>query len=537
MIWETSREQIWQALETPWDVIIIGGGILGAGIFFEASAAGLKTLLLEARDFSFGTSSRSGKFIHGGLRYLRNGQVEVTYPSVREREHLIAELPGGIQKVSMHCLRLYTDRFSPARMQIELAIYELMAGRLGFEKYTFPDIAKICPGLSRTHVLAMYKYYEGLMDDARLVLRIIREGVRRGGVALNYAQVLSLRRLESGKVVGVIVQDQTSSAVNRVLELDASLVIQATGYWDIELDKKKNTQTKVRKSRGSHLLIDSKALPIAVGLTYFHPHDQRIQFLVPWQGAILAGTTDIDEVERGEDEFYEPAITQSEVDYLLSGINYLFPDIKVDQHSLLSTFCGLRPLVDDGVSQNVSKVSRRHHIIEQDGLLSVIGGKLTTYRIIAHEVLKVAQKYLRLNKKGLKLKIPEFTPFRADPTIGNNMLSYEQIQRLLGSYGSDFGEFIRFCKPDDFTEIENTSTLLGEIRWAAHNEAVVHLDDLLIRRVRLGLILPDGGKQVLSFIKPIVHSELQWDENRWNFEVKNYLKRWQKSYSPSPWLS
>jgi glycerol-3-phosphate dehydrogenase len=531
-MWEKDwRARVWTGLDGSWDILIIGGGITGAGLLREASRAGLRTLLLEGQDFASGTSSRSSKMVHGGFRYLSNAQIMTTLQCVRERERLLKEGRGLVYPLGF-LLANYCDDSLPGWMcGAGLIFYDLLALKWGHRRYDSYDIKELCPSLNETGLQGGYRYFDAITDDARLVLRLIREAVRSGGQALNYARVTGLLRTKTGQVCGVVVRDEAPPAAGRTLEIQAKVVINATGAWADDLRLEIGGRTRLRKLRGSHLVFPASRLPLTRSVCIQHPRDRRFVFAFPWEGVTLLGTTDLDHTQPLDQE---PSISSQEVDYLLTAAQESFCSQELQIEDVQATFSGVRPVVGTGKA-NPSKESREHILWSENGLLTVAGGKLTTFRLMALDALKAALSRLpgkpRFNYDSRVLDLPpaeELLEAASKPAAG--LKPYART-RLLGRFGSDAPDVLACAAPGELSPVEGTSSLWAELRWAARSEGVVHLDDLLLRRVRLGLLLPQGGLPLLESIRRIVQPELGWDEARWEREAVEYARRWQASYS------
>ncbi len=517
------RDQIWFQLTQPWDVIVIGGGITGAGVFREAVRMGLRTLLVEAHDFASGTSSRSSKLVHGGLRYLKNAQIKITLESVHEREQLLKQGRGLINRLGFLYAHLEEDKLPGWVFRSGLIIYDIMARSWSHRHYDDLDMRALCPPLTSPALIDGYRYFDAQTDDARLVLRLIREGVLSGGVALNYARVAGLLRSRNGSVCGVALIDKAPQAEGRNLEIEAGVVINATGAWVDELRKYIARPPRLRLLRGSHLVIPGDRLPLIRALSFHHPWDGRPVFAVPWQGVVLMGTTDVD---HGPEAQSDPAISQGEAEYLLAALKHVFPELEITPKDVLCTFSGIRPVVDTGKA-DPSKESREHVIWREKGLLTVSGGKLTTFRLMARDAFKALRRDLP-DHETFDSKQPVLDPVPSSPNIEEMPLPVRL--QLEGRHGRQAAELIKLSPASELTPIPETSTLWAELRWAARAEGVVRLDDLLLRRTRLGLLLPRGGRDRLFQIKPIVQPELGWNDSRWEDEVSRYRKLWENSY-------
>ncbi len=520
-MWDKNwRNQVWSILDQPWDLIVIGGGITGAGILREASRAGLKTLLVEGNDFASGTSSRSSKMVHGGLRYLRNAQFRLTVDSVHERERLLGEGRGLIEPLNFLIAGYLGDRPPAWVFGLGLMVYDVLGRRWAHHHYTAPQLHDLTPLLTQRDLLGGYEYNDAQTDDARLVLRVIREAERSGGVALNYACVEGLLRDRAGQVRGVQLRDQLTGATQ---ELTSAVVINATGAWSDRLRAQLSEQPRLRPLRGSHLIIPWHKLPVTQAVNFLHPIDHRPVFACPWEGVTLIGTTDVD---HGAHVQTDPHLTEQEFDYLMMGTLYAFRPAGLQLRDVQATFSGIRPVVDTGQS-DPSKESRESVLWDESGLLTIAGGKLTTFRLMALEALRAVRqrlpRYPRFSPKQRMLDpiATELVP-ELDPAVA---------LRLFGRYGADTHELLQAAQPGELQAIANTPALWAELRWAARAEGVVHLADLLLRRVRLGLLLPQGGTTQLDRIRSIVQAELGWSDIRWTQEVEDYTQLWNRCYS------
>lgn len=517
------RNTLWNELNQPWDLIIIGGGITGAGILRQAARANLRALLVEADDFSSGTSSRSSKMVHGGLRYLKNAQIKVTLESVREREYLLKQGRGLVNRLGFLYPCLQGDKMPGWVFGAGLTIYDIMAGQWTHRSYDLDDMRELCPVLTTPALKSGYRYFDANTDDARLVLRLLRESVRDGGVALNYARVDSLLRTQNGQVCGVVLRD-TSGEAERQTEICAKVIINATGAWADELRGKIEQKPRMRPLRGSHLVLPFNRLPITRAVSFLHPRDGRPVMAIPWEGAILFGTTDVDHKTGIQTD---PSISSAETEYLMDALRFVFPAQEFDFADVMSTFSGLRPVVDTGKA-DPSKESREHAIWDENGLLTVSGGKLTTFRIMARDALKVARKYLGQVAFDVNTPVLDSFPPETETLFKESGLHPAQQLRLLARYGIESTSLFAADRPHEF--IPNTPYLWEELRQAARAEGVAHLDDLLLRRVRLGLLTKSGGFDLLPRIRAIVQPELGWDDDRWVKEANEYTELWKRAY-------
>lgn len=524
-MWQTDwRNRVSGALsDRQWDIVIIGGGITGAGILLEAARNGLRALLVEQRDFAWGTSSRSSKLVHGGLRYLKEGKLLLTRDSVRERQNLLREAAGLVEPQSF-AFADYQGR-KPGRwlFSLGLALYDLMAGQRARHYYRADEFTMLAPHIATADLNGGLCYTDAKTDDARLVLRVLQEALAAGGVAINYMAARQIVRRD-GRVCGVELQDAASGNLQTV---DTKVVISATGAWADGLRKPASSGVKLRPLRGSHLVLPAWRLPVAQAVSLMHPQDGRPVFAFPWEGVTLVGTTDVD---HRADMRVEATITPDEVAYLMAAITFQFPQLAITRDDILATFAGVRPVIDSGKA-DPSKEGRDHAVWMEEGLLTVTGGKLTTFRLIALDALKHAAPLLR----GWRPDLRPRPVFGAVPPLPfHRQLSAHQRQRLTGRYGRYARMLVAAAQRGELETIAGTDTIYAELRWAARREAVQHLEDLLLRRTRIGLQLRNGGAELLPKIRAICQPELGWDDARWANEQAAYLALWQKHYSVPP---
>jgi glycerol-3-phosphate dehydrogenase len=518
------RDEVWSRIASEkWDVIVVGGGITGAGILAEAARVGLKALLVEAKDFASGTSSRSTKLVHGGLRYLRQGQIGVTRESVVERERLVKEARGLVEPLGFWLTTFEGDKMPGWMFGLGLAMYDVLAGKWAHEKHGKAELVNRVPPLDGAKVRGAYHYFDAQTDDARLVLRVMREAVSRGGTAMNYARAVDVLRTNDGKVRGVAIED-ASGLRKRTVEVLARVVINATGAWADDLRTKVGAQKRLRPIRGSHLVLPSARLPLKQAISMLHPRDGRAVFAIPWEGVTIVGTTDVD---HHEDMWEEPRIGSKEIDYVLESLRHAFPRQDLGEKDVRASWSGVRGVINTGAS-DPSKESREHALWQEDGLLTVTGGKLTTFRLMAIEALRAAKKQLPEVKQIKRDRILDSAPLESLPSEVDPALR----DRLLGRHGTSASTILGLAEKSE--RIGDTWVLWSELRFAARDEAVVHLEDLLLRRARLGLLAKNGGLDDIGRIRSIVQTELGWDDARWNKEEAGYRSMWSQHYAPSP---
>ncbi|MCO6059383.1 glycerol-3-phosphate dehydrogenase/oxidase [Pseudomonas sp. MOB-449] len=514
----------WRATQLPelarrdWDLIVVGGGICGAGILREAARRGWKCLLLEQRDFAWGTSSRSSKMVHGGLRYIAKGQLGLTRASVRERQRLLAEAPGLVEPLSF--VMPHRGGFpGPRLFGSLLALYDALAGRRNHLYYPLQQLRYLVPGLTEEGLEGGTRFFDAVTDDARLVMRVLGEARADGGEAVNGMRVLALQR-EAGKVGGLEAEDLESG---QRFTFRSRAVALATGAWADRLRTADDAE-HIRPLRGSHLLLPGWRLPLAHAISFMHPSDGRPVFVFPWEGATVIGTTDLDHTE-GLDQ--DARISEAEVDYLLAACTRQFPAAQIGRGDVLSTWAGVRPVVSEGDAQlKPSDEKREHALWVEPGCVTLAGGKLTTFRLLALEVLRACAGFV-----GRGLEDHGSAVFQPGDGLTHALLSSTQRLRLAGRHGRAMPELVRWVELLGNERIGATDSLWAELAWAAEGELVLHLDDLLLRRTRIGLLLPGGARSELPRIRALCQPLLGWDDARWAREEADYLALWQRCYS------
>jgi glycerol-3-phosphate dehydrogenase len=466
-----------------WDLIVVGGGISGAGILREAARRGWSCLLLEQRDFAWGTSSRSSKMVHGGLRYIAKGQLGLTRDSVRERQRLLGEAPGLVDALPF-LFPHYRGQFpGPRVFGGLLGVYDALAGQRLHRYHPAAELRYLAPGLNDAELLGGTLFTDAVTDDARLVMRVLGEARAEGGEALNGLRVIELSR-DGERVNGL-----------------------------------------VRPLRGSHLLLPAWRLPVAQAISFMHPEDQRPVFVFPWEGATVIGTTDLD---HGEALNRDARITEAEVEYLLAACASVLPQAKVGRADVLSTWAGVRPVVSEGESsgKKPSDEKREHALWVEPGCVTLAGGKLTTFRLLALEVLRACAPML-----GREVADVGQAVFHAAPPVALPGLCLSQQRRLAGRHGRALPRLAELIGELGSEYIGASTTLWAELALACDDELVLQLDDLLLRRTRIGLLLAGGAAAELPRIRALCQPRLGWSDARWEEQQQRYLALWRQCYS------
>lgn len=478
-------------LESDWDLVVVGGGITGAGIALLASQLNLKVLLVEQRDYAWGTSSRSSKMVHGGLRYLSQGDIKLTRESLRERELLLKQLPGLVHR-EPYLFPIYKGQF-PGRWAMKAALwfYDFLAGIRQHKWLNLDELKNQAPQFDQTGVLGAMRYTDAITDDSRLVVRVLQEAAANGAELINYVKAKHISAVENGSRVELV--DALSEEHKTV---HAKQVINATGLWADELS---DTEAKIRPLRGSHLLLSADKLPISACMTLLHPEDKRPVFVFPWCGVTVVGTTDLDHQQDKDREAYA---TAEEIDYLFTALNHAFPALDINRNDLVSTQSGVRPVIASGSGKDPSKERRDHLVWQAPGRITVSGGKLTTFRVIALDALHAAGFIDKAQRRQI----------------------YKQ--RHLFHYDVKWPSGL-----GDITAAIPTEDLVKKWwRWAIRHEQVVRLDDLMLRRTRVGNVFVDGGLELLQSNRQWLAAQLGWSESHWQSELQRYEQIWRSCY-------
>ena len=473
---KAALEQIAQQ-DTGWDVIVIGGGASGLGIAVDAASRGYRTVLFEAHDFAKGTSSRSTKLVHGGVRYLAQGRFRLVREALRERGHMVRNARHLVHELGfiIPCYRWW----EPAFYRIGLGIYDLMAGSLGLKASAWLGREKVLqalPNIRDASLRGGVRYYDGVFDDARFAIALARTAVDHGACVINHAPVRALRKDAKGKITGVQMQDSLSGAV---YEVSGKTVVNAAGVFTNAVFAMDGGDTKghVVPSQGIHLVVSRSFLPGSDALLIPHTTDGRVLFAVPWQQHVLIGTTDT----PVKDAHLEPHPLEAEIELVLTNAGRYLAQVPT-RADVLCMFAGLRPLAaPDRRGQQTKEVSRGHKVLTSDsGLVSIIGGKWTTYRQMAEDVVD----HLRD-----QFSLPPSACCTQDLRIhGDIARTTTSPTDPLATYGTDAAE-IRAIQRSDPTTCEHLHPhhpfTMAEVVYAAREEMAITVEDVLARRVRL----------------------------------------------------
>jgi len=537
------REENINKLQTEqYDILVIGGGITGAGIIRDAVFRGYRTALIEKDDFASGTSSKSSKMIHGGFRYLKNLEIGLVQEALQERKNLMELAPHLVHP--MQCLLpIYEDAPNPPWMvKLGMMLYNGLSGTksIGAHKMISVDkIHKLEPILRRKGLKKVGLYYDSWADDFRLVMSTIQSAAQKDGVIANYVKAVDIFK-ENVNVAGIMAQD---TITGNIFPIRSRVIANATGPWSDELRNKlfKDKQRYIRTTKGIHLLIHREHLPVNHTVVLLSIEDQRPIYAIPWRKFVLIGTTDTDydsDLDRIQTE-------KSDVDYLLASINFYFPYANLSEAKIISTFTGLRPLVYEE-QKSASAVTREYQIFEKPkNFFTIIGGKLTTYRNMAEEMVNQMGKVLKtsfdISAKNEECTTDKYHLYGGDISDYGNFFE-EWTRHLINQYNFDkdiaehFVETFGNRIPDLLTAIDDTEDgrkrilpelphVWGELTYAYRHEMIMGLDDFLIRRTHL---FPLDAKQSLDIYEPVANrlgKLLGWTHSEKKSQIERYKSK------------
>jgi glycerol-3-phosphate dehydrogenase len=495
-----------------WDIIVIGGGATGLGTALDAAARGYRTVLLEQSDFAKATSSRSTKLIHGGFRYLKQGNVSLVRESLHERGLLMRNAPHLVHPLPF-IVPAYQWWEKPY-YGLGLTVYDKLAGSLGIGSTQWlggEAVREKLPGINAQGLQGGIQYFDGQFDDARLALALAQTIPSCGGIALNYVRVAKLIK-EKDRVVGVLAED---TETGRTYELRAKSVINATGIFTDDIRRMDNSSVRpmLAVSQGIHLVLDASFLSTDAALMVPKTDDGRILFVIPWHGSLLLGTTD---TPRPHAEL-EPKPLEDEIAYLLDyAARYLAR--KPKRADVRSVFTGLRPLVKAGESSITSKLARDHTIVVSDsGLITVAGGKWTTYRKMAEDTVNRAIEVARLEPKPCRTRELRLLGSMADTNP-------REWTSVYGSLGLSVDKVCREL-PDGMERLHpRLPYRVGEALWAARDELARTVEDVLSRRLRALMLDAAAAVEMAPRVARILQRELGKDETWAERQVNEFTE-------------
>ncbi len=525
----------------PLDIVVIGGGITGAGIARDAAMRGLTVALVEKQDFSSGTSSKSARMVHGGLRYLEQHQFGLVFSACTERYRLCKLAPRLVRPIAFTFPVYRTSKSSLRMIRVGMWLYDLMALFHTVKRHKMVDARRtveIEPLLARKGLLGAAHYCDCLADDARLTLATIQSAHQHGALVANYAEVCGLIR-EGDRVRGVEVVDRVTG---KEFTARARVTVNATGVWADRIRRMDdpNAERMIRVNRGSHLVLPREKLDIHGAVAFSSADGLRAMYAIPWRHTCIVGTDDIDHGEDLDEVYATPA----EVESMLESVNGAFPEVNLAQDDIISTFAGLRPLMS-GEATAAYQASRDHHIVESEaGLVTISGGKLTTYRRMAEDLVDLVSKKLEIESGTTtpercqtdRIPLAE-SAFDADAEVRGLVeqcpgLARDILEHLALTYGPASDDLLTMLQndPEMGTRVVcGLPYIRAEIPYAVQHEMAMTLSGWMIRRAH---IMHEDGEQGLGCapaVAAIMAPLLGWDAAEIERQVQRYHQQVQLS--------
>ena len=517
------------------DVLVIGGGVTGAGTALDAASRGLRVALVEARDLASGTSSRSSKLVHGGLRYLEQLDFKLVYEALRERDLLVSKLAPHLVKPVSFLYPLHKKLVERPYVGAGLVLYDAMEGtRRPVQHHrhlSARGARKRAPALSPSRLAGGVLYYDAQVDDARYTLTVARTAAAHGAVIATWASAVGLRRVPNGgRVTGARVRDEET---RRLLEVSAQAVVVCAGVWTDLVYELAGVQAgyRVRMSKGVHIVVPRAAVDADTGMIV--RTEKSVLFFIPWRQHWIVGTTDTDFAG----DRTEPAPAEEDIEYILAAANRVLarPLTRAD---VVAMYAGLRPLVDlreSNGSKPTTKLSREHVVdVPLPGLASIAGGKFTTYRLMARDVIDAVVPAIGREVPG---SVTEQVPLlgadglaAVQPAAGRLAEDYgvtrAAVEHLLGRYGTLATEVLGLVRADPelaYPLAEGHPYLRAEVAYAVTHEDALHVEDVLMRRTRLFIESADSGAGAAPEVSAIMGQLLGWSRRRRAAETRRYL--------------
>ncbi len=521
----SARRENLDAFEAEdFDILVIGGGITGVAVARDAVLRGFRTALVERGDFGVGTSSRSARMIHGGLRYLENYQFHLVFQCCNERRLLRKIAPRLVRPLPFLYPLYRGQKPPPWQLRLGLTLYDAMGlfQNVQPHRWLSPDEARSRePILTRPGLLGAARFYDAYVDDARLTMLAARAAHAEGAVVANYVEAVGLMKAD-GKVQGAIVRDRLSG---RELEVRAKVVVNAAGIWadTVRQEDDYYKGTTLRPTKGIHLVIPRESLPSRHAIAFDSPRDGRHVFLVPWGEHAIVGTTDTD--YKGDLE--HPAANREDVDYMLEAVDHNFPTVPFGEDDIISTFAGLRPLLY--AEGGTYALSREHQILESpSGLISIVGGKFTTHRLMAEQIANVIERRLK-EQFGVRAA----SCCTKEPLPGAGLVSNaagwveddEVQQHLVDTYGGDAAWVLAYAEENPALNqsiVPDLPYLMAEVLQAVQHEMALALSDVLIRRTHIIYEARGGGLEEARAVASVMAPRLGWDAAEVERQVADY---------------
>lgn len=525
------RDAAWDELQTEqFDVVVIGGGVVGAGAALDAATRGLKVALVEARDYASGTSSRSSKMFHGGLRYLEQLEFGLVREALRERELSLNTLAPHLVKPLKFLFPITHRLWERPYMAAGIFLYDRMGGAKSVppqKHLTRAGALRMAPGLKRNSLTGGIQYYDTVVDDARHTMTVARTAAHYGAVVRTSTQVVGFLR-EADRVSGVRIRDCEDG---RTADVKANVVINATGVWTDEIQalSRQRGRFRVRASKGVHIVVPRDRIVSDAAIIL--RTEKSVLFVIPWGSHWIIGTTDTD----WNLDLAHPAATKADIDYILGHVNKVLVT-SLTHDDIDGVYAGLRPLLA-GESDETSKLSREHAVARvAPGLIAIAGGKYTTYRVMAEDAVDLAAEDIPARMApSITEKVPlvgadgYFALVNQTVHLGQLYgLHPYRVKHLLDRYGSLIGEVLDLAadKPELLQPLTDAPAYLQvEVVYAAAAEGALHLDDILARRTRIAIEYSHRGVNCAEQVAQLVAPVLRWDADDIDREVKTYQAR------------
>lgn len=519
-----TRKKNAQALkQQDFDLLIIGGGITGAGVARDAAMRGFKVALVEANDFSYGTSSRSSKLVHGGIRYLENLEFKLVFEALSERTKLFEIAPHLTHPLRFMIPLYKKSRVSMFKMGLGMLLYDALAlfqAPEQHERLSQEETLDRMSILNSQDLVGSYVYSDGYMDDDRLVHETLRSANEYGAFCVNYTEVKSAK-YENGKVHCLQVEDKLSG---EIYQIKAHHVISTVGPWtDLVGAKLVDDWKKIlRPTKGVHLTFSKERIPLTSAVVMAAEKSNRIVFAIPRHEMVIVGTTDTD-YNLSPDQV---SVTREDVEYLLQITNQYFPGSKLKEEDILSSYAGVRPLVHDG-SATEGKTSREHTIMhDQRGFTFVAGGKYTTYRKMSEEIVDQIYHFFPIEKKASLKKCQTEAPlniYTSESLYRESLnLDLDEVDHLLAvRYGSEYKQIRQnFSRYTNYWQLEAAQSI--------HHTMCMNLIDFFHRRVPLFLAYKDHGLSLLNEIATVFQQEMNLSSEeveKQKADLQNHIKK------------
>jgi glycerol-3-phosphate dehydrogenase len=523
----TRSENLDRMRNEVFDLAVIGGGITGAGVALDAASRGFKVALVEKRDFSSGTSSRSSKLIHGGLRYLEQWNVGLVRESLHERA-VLSRMAPHLSKPLRFLVPVYSssERSPLGANRLKLAaglwLYDLLAGRQNIGRHRWlakQDALKIAPSLDPGGLRGAFLYYDCLTDDSRLVIEVIKAAAAHGAVIANYSSARGFTRID-GRISSIQIEDTLDGTS---FELQARIFINATGVWADEVSRLSDPTApkKLRPSKGIHVVTPSEKFQNQTAVLIPSLGERRFLFVIPWHGRTVIGTTDTDY----EGDLDEPQANADEVDRVVRSAARAFPDANLSGADVISSFAGLRPLIKAG-QQSTKELPRKEEIFEDEaGLITITGGKLTTWRRMAERVVDLAVGGLESNNGTRRPRAHRSVTERIQLAGGtaaaaarerladearNFGVDIATVEHLMETYGGNYRVILELTRESEelkATLVDGLPHIEAEVVYAARFEMASTVEDFLSRRTRIELLARDNGRSCAMRVASLMGHE------------------------------